>query len=117
MVAQIQESHELLTDGERRLFGRLSVFAGGWTRDAAEAICAGDLGIDVSDGLESLVDKSLVRREIQDGDEIRFDMLETIREYATERLEAAGESTTARRMHARFFQHFAKVGRAQPDRP
>ena len=80
----------MLEPDERRLFARLSVFAGGWTLDAAEAVCGGD-DIDVLEGLGTLVDDSLVRRrELADGS-LRFLMLETIREFAWERLEEAGE--------------------------
>jgi len=104
----IDWSHELLEAAERRLFARLGAFAGGWTREAAEAICAGDPGMDVLEGLESLVDKSLVRRMIDDGDAVRFDMLETIREYARERLEEAGEAAAVRSQHARFFRELAE---------
>ena len=67
------------------------MFAGGWSLEAAEAVCDGrDLGLDLLDGLASLVDKSLVR--VSQGDEARFSMLETIRHYALEKLEAAMEA-------------------------
>jgi predicted ATPase/class 3 adenylate cyclase len=111
--ATIDWSHQLLDSDERQLFGRLSVFAGGWTREAAEAICAGDLGIEVLDGLASLVDKSLVRRELGPADAVRFDMLETIKEYARERLEEAGEAGMVRSMHAAFFRDLAEA--AEPN--
>jgi predicted ATPase len=89
----IEWSHDLLTDEERQLFRRLSVFAGGWTFTAAEEVCAADL-----DTLESLVHKSLARREAE-----RFSMLETIREYAYERLAESGEAGELRRRHAAYF--------------
>jgi predicted ATPase/class 3 adenylate cyclase len=96
----IEWSHELLEDEERRLFARLAVFAGGWTIEAAETICG--KGLDVLEELGSLVDKSLVRR-VDTGDaEPRFSMLETIREYAGERLAASGEEEEVRRRHARW---------------
>ena len=107
--ATIDWSHDLLSGMEQRVFARLSVFAGGWTREAAEAICADDLGIDVLEGLESLVDKSLVSL-MADGDDMsRFTMLETIREYAGERLEASGESGVVRDLHAAFFRSLAEA--------
>jgi predicted ATPase len=96
--AAIDWSHELLSDGERRLFRRLAVFAGGWTADAATSVtdADGDLGIDVLDGLESLLDKSLVRPVEAAGGpdssgETRFSMHALLNEYATERLAAADE--------------------------
>jgi predicted ATPase len=91
--AAIEWSYDLLSEEERGLFGRLSVFAGGWTLSAAEEICEADLDL-----LESLVDKSLVRR-----DGARFTMLETIREYAAERLAESGEEDALRRRHAVYF--------------
>ena len=101
-------SHELLDPDERRLFARLSVFAGGWTLEAAEAVC-GD-GLDVLGSLGALVDDSLVRRTDLEGGELRFSMLETIREFATDRLEASdGEDLEAlRRRHAEFFRDLAE---------
>ncbi|HUG29693.1 MAG TPA: tetratricopeptide repeat protein [Candidatus Limnocylindria bacterium] len=111
--ATIDWSHDLLDSAERRLFARLSVFAGGWTRQAAETICAGDLGIDVLDGLASLVDKSLVRRETARDDDVRFDLLQTIQEYARERLEDSGEADRVRRLHAEHFRDLAEA--AEPN--
>jgi predicted ATPase/class 3 adenylate cyclase len=92
--ATIEWSHDLLDDDERRLFARLAVFVGGCTLEAAEEICEADL-----DTLQSLVDKSLVR--VREGD--RFWMLETIREYAVERLQASGEAEELRERHAAHF--------------
>jgi predicted ATPase/class 3 adenylate cyclase len=101
-------SHDLLDPSEQRLLAHLSVFAGGWTLDAAEAVCGEDGQVlAVLEGLASLVDKSLVRRmEIAD-DEPRFSMLETIREFARERLAGGPDDHQIRRRHAEFFLDLA----------
>nr|MDQ3045856.1 tetratricopeptide repeat protein [Chloroflexota bacterium] len=92
-------SHELLSAEEQALFRRLGVFAGGWTLEAAEAVCDPDGTARVVDGLDSLVDKSLVRLS-QDGEEPRFGLMETIREFAGEWLAASGDEDAARDRHA-----------------
>jgi predicted ATPase/class 3 adenylate cyclase len=91
--ATIEWSYDLLGETERLLFERLSVFHGGCTLEAAEEICEADI-----DTLQSLIDKSLLRRHGE-----RFWMLETMREYATERLEERGEGDELRRRHADHF--------------
>jgi predicted ATPase/DNA-binding CsgD family transcriptional regulator/DNA-binding XRE family transcriptional regulator len=102
--AAIDWSYELLTDAERALFRRLAVFAGGFTLPAAEALDhagahrASGAGPDTVDLLASLVGKSLVIAEELD-DVVRYRYLETIREYATEKLDAAGEAVTNRDAH------------------
>jgi predicted ATPase/class 3 adenylate cyclase len=102
-------SHDLLDDHERQLFARFAAFSGGATFEAIEAVCnpGAEIGIDTLDGVGSLVDKSLVRpTEVADGG-ARFGMLETIREFATERL-AETEDPEIRRRHAEFFRAFAE---------
>jgi predicted ATPase/DNA-binding CsgD family transcriptional regulator len=104
--ATLDWSYELLSDRERRMFGQLSVFAGGWTLEAAQAVCAGDgeltPGADVLNLLRRLVDQSLVAAEPGDG-VVRFRLLETLRQYAAERLEARAETETVRRRHAVYY--------------
>ena len=91
-------SYDLLDERERALFRRLAVFVGGWTLDAATAVCrAGEAAnADVLDELTSLTEKSLIVRVPASGDDPRFDMLETVREFALERLEAGDEAESAR---------------------
>jgi predicted ATPase/DNA-binding SARP family transcriptional activator len=96
--ATLEWSHGLLSEEESKLFARLAVFAGGWTLDAAEAVCGED-GLDVFETLASLVDESLVRRLRRPTGEPRFALLETIREYAGELLAASSEEETLRRRH------------------
>lgn len=97
----IDWSYSLLSPDEQRLFARLAVFSGGWTLEAAEGVCAVEGDLDVLSGLEALVEQSLVR---QDGsDEPRFMMLETIREYASERLRASPEIDEVHRRHAEWY--------------
>jgi predicted ATPase/class 3 adenylate cyclase len=98
----IEWSYDLLDEAERRMFSRLSVFVGGADLEAVEAVAQpeGELGLDVLDGLASLVDKSLVRTVDTDGGEQRFAMLETIREYGLLRLADSGEDSAVRRRHA-----------------
>jgi predicted ATPase/class 3 adenylate cyclase len=91
-------SYDLLNSEERRLFARVGVFAGGFSLDAAESVCNADL-----DTLASLVDKSVVRREGE-----RFALLDTIREYALERLAASDEDETLHERHAAFFEELAE---------
>ena len=103
-------SHDLLSEDERIASRRLSVFAGGWTLEAAETVCAGE-GIEegeVMDLLASLVDKSLVLvTEPRDG-EARYRLLETVRQYALEKLEGSGEAGEVRRRHAAWFLALAE---------
>ena len=98
-----------MSESEQRLFGRLSVFAGGWTLQAAEEVGAGD--IEQGDGLDllsRLVEKSLVGFEPTGGGGVRYGLLEPIRQYAQEKLEEAGDADEIRRRHASFFLALAE---------
>lgn len=100
--AMIDWSYELLSEDEKRLLRRLAVFAGGWTLEAAEQICANEGNeLEVLDLLTHLVDKSLVIV-----DEARFHMLETTRQYAREKLFESGEGETLRDRHLEYFTKF-----------
>ena len=105
-------SHGLLNDAEQKLFRRLSVFAGGCTLEGVEAVCdtKGDLGLDVLDGMASMVDKSLAQQVDQAAKETRFLMLSTIREYALERLAESNDETATRRAHAAYYLVLAEEG-------
>ncbi len=115
--ATMDWSHGLLSGDEQVLFRRLSVFAGGSTLEAAEAVCGGD-GLErgrVLDLLGRLVDKSLVVAEVGDENGLRYRMLEPVRQYGLERLEAAtgmddqmGEAEAVRRRHAAWFLGLAE---------
>jgi non-specific serine/threonine protein kinase len=109
----IEWSYNLLDEDEKTLFTRLAVFRGGRSLDAIEVVCGQDLSIDVLDGLASLVDKSLVQQKETAAGEPRFVMLETIHEYARERLEASGEAEMMQRRHGEYFVELAE--RAQPE--
>jgi predicted ATPase len=134
MRSAIAWSYELLSEPEQSLFRRLSIFVGGFTLEAAEAVC-GEQAIeikedeaevslsvanheslcpilDVLDGLGVLVDESLVRRQEQELNEPRFTMLETIREYGSEQMLASNERGALLRRHALFFLALAE--KAEP---
>jgi predicted ATPase/DNA-binding winged helix-turn-helix (wHTH) protein len=113
----IDWSHDLLRESEQKLFRRLSAFVGGCTLESADAVCNTnhDLGMDLFEGLSSLVDKNLIQRVDQgrlDGSivEPRFAMLETIREYALERLVASGEQSEVKKAHAAYSLVLAEEG-------
>ncbi len=108
----IDWSHGLLNGEEQKLFRRLSVFLGGCTLEAVEAVCntRRDLGIDPLEGLTSLVDKNLVQRMDRAEAEPRFTMLETIREYASECLVSSDEQPATRRAHAAYCLVLAEEG-------
>jgi len=107
--ALVDWSHDLLSEPERVLLRRLSVFAGSWTLEAAEAVCAGERidAFDILDLLAQLVDKSLVIGESR-GEETRYRLLETLRQYGAEKLAAADETETLRGRHRDWFVRFAE---------
>lgn len=114
MEGAIRWSYDLLDPTEQALFRRLSVFSGGWTLEAAEAVvCApGALGLDTLEGMGSLVDKSLVRQvEAPDGS-IRFAMLRTFREFGLARMDETGEIHAARRAHLEWYTAVAEATEA-----
>jgi predicted ATPase/DNA-binding winged helix-turn-helix (wHTH) protein len=108
----IDWSYGLLNKAEQRLFRRLSVFVGGCTLEAAEAVCntRRDLGLDLFEGLSSLVDKNLVQRVDRAQTKPRFVMLETIREFALKCLMDSGEHSDVRRGHAAYCLVLAEEG-------
>ena len=119
----IEWSYQLLNERERRLFRRMSLFVGGCALKAVEAVCneardialASDdpLAIEVLEDVEALVDKSLVRQLEQTEDDARLTMLETVREYALEQLEASDEVIEIRQRHANYY--VALADEAEPE--
>jgi predicted ATPase/class 3 adenylate cyclase/DNA-binding CsgD family transcriptional regulator len=105
-------SYNLLNEAEQKLFRRLSVFVGGFTLEAAEAVCDAPENVErAGEALEllsSLIDKSLLRQAEQEGEELRFIMLETIREYGIERLVAHAETGVAQQAHAEYYLALAE---------
>jgi predicted ATPase/predicted Ser/Thr protein kinase len=115
LEAAVDWSYDLLSEPERRLLGRLSVFAGGWTLEAAEEVCAGE-GIerdDIVDLLSGLVDKSLVIVEEDPAGDRRYRLLETIRQYGRDRLFRSGEIGSVCARHFAFVLALAQ--RAEPE--
>jgi predicted ATPase/class 3 adenylate cyclase len=113
--AMIDWSHELLSESERLLLRRLSVFAGGWSLEAAESICR-DEGIEkneILDLLTQLLNKSLILAERKQGQKTRYRMLETIRQYARDRLAESGEAERTSEHHLAYFLQLAE--RAEPE--
>ncbi len=113
--ATLDWSHELLDGQERKLFRRLSVFAGGWTLEAAEAVGAGDgiEQVEVLDLLSGLVDKSMVVAGAGAEGALRYRMLEPVRQYGLERLEESGEARGVRELHARHYLTLAEQAEPQ----
>jgi predicted ATPase/DNA-binding XRE family transcriptional regulator len=106
----IEWSYDLLDPPEQRLFRRLAVFQGGRSMEAIESVCDvdGDLGTDVLEGVSSLVDKSLLAVREGAGGDPRYIMLETIQEYAREKLEESGEAESLRQGHALYLLGFVE---------
>jgi predicted ATPase/DNA-binding XRE family transcriptional regulator len=111
MRAAIAWSYDLLAPYEQKLFRRLSVFAGGLTLEAAEAV-GGTRDADVLVGLAGLIDQSLVRPLDGATSRLRYAMLETVREFALEELDARGEGEAARMAHATYFLNLAEQAAA-----
>ena len=110
--ATLEWSHGLLSEAQQALFAKLSVFAGGFSLEAAEAIGVGDLVAeeDVMELLGGLVEQSLVVAETG-AEELRYGMLEPVRQYALEKLEESGEAADTRHRHASFFMALAEEAR------
>ena len=105
--ACIDWSHELCSEQEQKLWRRLSVFAGSFELDAAEDICADDFtGGELLDGVTSLVDKSILIRD-EPGTVVRYRLLETIREYAQEKLRESGEHPALLQRHRDWYERLA----------
>ena len=114
LQAAMDWSYSLLSEGERAVLRRLSVFAGGFTLEAAEGVCDGE-GVEAADLLDlvsHLVDKSLVIADTEDGPP-RYRMLETVRQYGRDRLRETGEERVTRERHRDWFLHLAE--RAEPE--
>lgn len=111
----IDWSYNLLSEEERRLFNRLSVFVGGFMLEAAEQVGAGEKvqAYDILDLLARLVDKSLVKAEVGSQGEMRYRLLETLRRYGKEQLAAIGETAAIRRAHAMYYLAVAET--AEPN--
>jgi predicted ATPase/transcriptional regulator with XRE-family HTH domain/Tfp pilus assembly protein PilF len=116
--AAIDWSYQLLEPGEQVLLRRLAVFAGGWTLEAAERVCSGAALAreEVLDRLDGLLQRSLVVAEDR-GDAQRFRMLETIRQFAAERLSLSGEDPAVRQRHAEYFTGMAEAAQLQMTGP
>jgi len=110
LKALVDWSYDLLSDAEKALLCRLSVFTGGWSLEAAEAVCAGHPIEDweVLDYLTSLCDKSLVVADEHDG-AIRYRLLETVRQYAGDRLQEAGEQAAYRTRHLQYMRAWTQA--------
>jgi non-specific serine/threonine protein kinase len=112
LQAAISWSHAVLTPDERRLFRRLAIFAGPWTLEAAERVCADD-GADVVELLTSLLDKSLVHRLSVDSAEAHFAMLQSVRDFAWDQLAETGDLEPTADRHLRYFAERSVVAEAR----
>jgi len=110
--ATMDWSFELLTERERTLFARLSIFRGGWSPEAAEEVCGGGAmdGNDLTDLIQRLVDQSIVQVDFLESTGVRYRLLETVRQYAWIRLGELGEAADMHVRHARFFRGMAERG-------
>ena len=106
--AAIDWSYQLLNADEQTLFRRLGIFVGGWTLEAAGVVCTENLSLNILDGTASLLDKNLIKHDTRSEGEPRFLMLETIREYALERLVSGDEFDDLRSRHADYFTTLAE---------
>ena len=113
LTATIEWSYDLLEPDERTLLARLAVFVGGWTLEAAEAVCGGDGVSDVLGGLERLSEHSLLVSEVGSAGNPRMRMLETIREFAAGQLDASGAADALRDRHASYYEGHIVELRAQ----
>ncbi len=117
LKATVDWSYELLSQEEQILFRRLSVFAGGFTLETAESVCAGE-GLEcdeVLDVLSCLVEKSLVVKR-ERGEDVRYRLLEMIRQYGRGKLKESGEVEALRRGHANYFLALAEEAEAHRSR-
>lgn len=110
MRGTIDWSYDLLEPGEKTLFEWLAAFVGGCTLETAKAVCSEGLPMDVLDGVESLLNKSMLRQVAQEGREARLAMLGTLRAYALERLADSGNEEMLRRRHAEHYLSLAEQG-------
>jgi non-specific serine/threonine protein kinase len=115
MRATLNWSYELLSATEQQLFGRLAVFVGGWTLEAAEAVCQQSSWRvqDVLEALTGLIDKNLVQLHADAVSNTRFGMLEPIRQYAIERLVSNADLDAVRTRHAKYYQRLAETAEAE----
>jgi len=111
-------SYQLLEPDEQALFARLGVFVGGFTLEATDAVCAEEsTEVPMLEQLASLVDKSMLQHGRRENGQPRFSMLETLREYALEQLEALGQTRIARRQHWTYYLHLVETIEPRPKEP